>query len=96
MNLFGWRKKCCVCREVFRQVSDCDAGEIGAFVTRLGASKYTCPFCDATFHGRCAGRISGSGPVALKCPHCGQESSGHELPFRVRSYDEAPNQPKDD
>ena len=38
--MFGWRKKCRVCREVLRKLAI--------------ATRGTCPFCDATLSGRYA------------------------------------------
>jgi hypothetical protein len=84
-----FRRKCCYrCRKPFRAVSDCDAGEIGAFFARLWESQFTCPTCAARFHGFCAqgtDRDAQAGCVWVVCPKC-QTRSQHKLPFSVRAF----------
>jgi hypothetical protein len=84
--LFGAR--CYKCKGEFQPLTDCDAGEVGALLTRVGQARFTCPSCRAHFHGWCGSGGNSNAPpgrFSAVCPKC-RTVFHQELPFRIRPY----------
>jgi hypothetical protein len=79
--------ECLPCRGKFRPLTDCDASEIGALLTRVGQGHFICPSCRVHFHGWCgsAGSHAPPGRYSAVCPKCSTRFD-QELPFRIRPY----------
>jgi len=89
MNLADSNRALCpVCGDELVAVDDCDAGEIGALISRLSEARFCCEECSSVFHGRCGDAQSvpqNPGVAAISCPHCGRKFE-QEFPFRIRPY----------
>jgi hypothetical protein len=81
--------RCHRCKGGFRPLTDCDAGEIGELLTRVGQARFTCPSCRVHFHGWCGSagnRGAPPGRFSAVCPNCSTVFH-QELHFRIRRID---------